>query len=159
MTSTERTALRTVSLEWVGQQHYGFMDVTYRVGSQHRLVRLDQPDMVLAWNIAVVHDHELVPVYVRAEPDLPDTPPRERTSNGRAPQTLIDRHVIDVGLPAQEFADAFPSFHALFPHCVHGDLTDTDQAAAPSALEQRRARNRPRRGAYTSLHPPLRQEN
>jgi len=49
----------------VGQQQDGLVNVSHAVGSQHRLIPLDQEDLVGSRYVPVINDDKLVPGDLR----------------------------------------------------------------------------------------------
>jgi len=95
----------------VREQQHRLVHVAHVYRREHRLVALDQQDLVGPGKVLAVDDDELGPVDASPEPHRRDATARRRAADGGAPEKVVQGQVVHVALASGELGETFAAVH------------------------------------------------
>ena len=95
----------------VREQHDRLVDVAHVPRREHRLVVLDEQDLVGPGDVVGVDDDELGPVHALLESHCRNAAAWGGAADGRAPEKVLQRQIVHVAFAAGELGEAFAAVH------------------------------------------------
>ena len=95
----------------VREQQHRLVHVAHVSRREHRLVALDQQDLVGPGEVLAVDHDELRPVDALPEPHRGDATARRGAADGGAPEKVVQGQVVHVALASGELGETFAAVH------------------------------------------------
>ncbi len=98
----------------VGDEQDRLVHVPHVASGEHRLVALDEDDLVRAGDDSMIYDDDFRPVDLGAEANGRDATAWGRAADRHPPERALERQVVDVALAAGELGEPFAAVHGSY---------------------------------------------